>query len=445
MDIMVVLQIIVLFGAIYLGVRMGGMGIGYAGGLGVVVLSMFLGMKSGHIAVDVILIIASVISAISALQAAGGLDYLVQLAEKLLRKHPKHINYLAPIVAYLLTMFAGTGHTAFSIIPVIVEVAKGQNIKPSAPLSLAVVASQVGITASPISAAVVAMTGMVEPLGLGYPTLLAIVISTSFLGILITSFLYNTFANLDLSKDKIYNERLRAGLVCEVKEAQYKAVSKEAKRSVLIFVIGVLIVVAYALIISKSVGLVQNPTLGRNDAIMSFMLVVGALIVLSCGVNTDRLLDTSVFKSGMNACICVLGIAWLGDTFVSNHTDAIKSFASSVVSNHPYVLAIVLYFASSLLYSQAATTKALIPTVIIAMGLTPEHHENLWVIVASFAAVSGLFVLPTYPTTLGAIAMDDTGTTRVGKYVFDHSFIIPGTLMVAITVALGFVIAPALM
>ncbi|KEA45335.1 anaerobic C4-dicarboxylate transporter [Campylobacter mucosalis] len=447
MDIMLILQIIVLFGGIYLGVRLGGMGVGYAGGLGVIVLAM-LGMKveMKGIPMDVILIIASVISAITAMQVAGGLDFLVQTAEKILRRNPKQINYLAPIVAYLLTIFAGTGHTAFSIIPVIVEVAKGQNIKPSAPLSLSVVSSQVAITASPISAAFVAMTGVCEPLGVSYPILLFICISTTFVGMLVSAFIVNKFYDLDLSKDPIYQERLAKGLVEEIKAAEYKELKPYAKLSVAIFGIGVLIIVAYALAISKSVGLIQNPILSRDNAIISFMLTIGFLIVVFCKVETGKLLSTSTFQSGMNACICVLGIAWLGTTFVNGHIDSIKTVASEVVTKYPYILAIALYFISCLLYSQAATTRVMMPVVAAAMGMTsPENAQNVWILVASFAAVSGLFVLPTYPTTLGAIAMDDTGTTKVGKLVLNHSFFVPGTIMVAVSVALGFLIAPVLL
>ncbi|MGB2553290.1 anaerobic C4-dicarboxylate transporter [Campylobacter sp. MOP51] len=446
MDIMLILQIIVLFGGIYLGVKLGGMGVGYAGGLGVVVLAM-LGMKveMKGIPMDVILIIASVISAITAMQVAGGLDYLVQVASKILRKNPKQINFLAPIVTYLLTIFAGTGHTAFSMLPVITEVAKGQNIKPSAPLALAVVSSQVAITASPISAAFVAMTGVVEPLGVSYPMLLFICISTTFVAMIATSFFVNKFYDLDLSKDPIYQERLAKGLVEEVKDAEYKELKPYAKRSVAIFGIGVLIIVAYALMISKSVGLIENPILTRDNAIISFMLTIGFVIVVLCKVETGKLLSTSTFQSGMNACICVIGIAWLGTTFVNGHIESIKDIAQAVVTKYPFVLAVALYFLSCLLYSQAATTRVMMPAVAVALGMTsPENAQHVWILVASFAAVSGLFVLPTYPTTLGAIAMDDTGTTKVGKFVFNHSFFIPGTIMVAISVALGFLIAPVL-
>ena len=446
MDIMLILQIIVLFGGIYLGVKLGGMGVGYAGGLGVVILAL-LGMKVDmkDIPMDVILIIASVISAITALQVAGGLDYLVQVATKILRKNPKQINFLAPIVTYFLTILAGTGHTAFSMIPVIVEVAKTQNIKPSAPLALSVVSSQVAITASPISAAFVAMSGLCEKLGVSYPVLLFICISTTFVAMIITAFIINKFYDLDLSKDPIYQDRLAKGLVAEVKDVEYHEPKPYAKRSVAIFAVGVLIVVCYALYISKSLGLVEKPILSRDAAIISFMLTIGFTIAVACQVETGKLLSTSTFQSGMNACICVVGIAWLGTTFVNGHLDAIKEAAKDFVTQYPFILAVALYFLSCLLYSQAATTKVMMPAVAAALGMTsPENSGQIWILVASFAAVSGLFVLPTYPTTLGAIAMDDTGTTRVGKFVFNHSFFIPGTIMVALSVILGFIVAPVL-
>lgn len=498
MDFTIILELIVLFGAIFLGVRLGGMAIGYAGGLGVVVLTLGLNLKAGNIPWDVILIIASVIAAITAMQVAGGLDYLVQLASKLLRKNPKYINFLAPTVTYLLTIFAGTGHTAFSMIPVIAEVAKGQNIKPSVPLSIAVVASQIAITASPVSAAVVFMAGNMAlgGIGISYPILLAIWLPTTFLGCMITALIMNFMWKQNLSEDPVYQERLKAGLVKEIKAAEYAELPKGAKNSVLIFLAGVIAVVFYATAISKNVGWIQpsvitgyekvymekdqdrfdalvaqnakvksdkdqigvehryvedlsKPTkvlaLARDGAIMSFMMIIATLIVLLCKVDVGQLSSTSTFKSGMTACICVLGVAWLGDTFVSNHTTEIKSFAGDLVGAYPALLSVALFFASMLLYSQAATAKALIPTVIAALGITAADTSSAYIIVASFAAVSALFVLPTYPTLLGAVQMDDTGTTRIGQYIFNHPFFIPGILAIAFSVALGFIFAPVLL
>ena len=438
MDIMLILQLVVLLGAIFIGVRLGGIGIGYAGGAGVLVLGLCLGMKPGNIPWDVILIIASVIAAISAMQLAGGLDYLVQIAERVLRSNPKHINYLAPIVTYVLTIFAGTGHTAFSMIPVIVEVAKEQKIRPVVPLSIAVVSSQIAITASPVSAAVIYMSGVLEPFGWSYPALLGIWLVTTFVACMLTSFVMTLVSNMDLDSDPVYKERLAKGLVKAPEASAAKELKPYAKRSVLIFLLGVVLVVLYASAISPAVGLIKPVVVGRDAAIMSLMLLVGTLITIFCKIEVGNIASCSVFKSGMVACVCVLGVAWLGDTFVSGHSGEIKAFAASTVSQTPALLAVVFFFAAMLLYSQAATAKAITPAIVAALGISAANPGDSYMLVASFAAVSALFVLPTYPTLLGAVQMDDTGTTRIGKWVFNHAFFVPGVLAIVFAVALGF-------
>ena len=438
MDIMLILQLVVLLGAIFIGVRLGGIGIGYAGGAGVLVLGLCLGMKPGNIPWDVILIIASVIAAISAMQLAGGLDYLVQIAERVLRSNPKHINYLAPIVTYVLTIFAGTGHTAFSMIPVIVEVAKEQKIRPVVPLSIAVVSSQIAITASPVSAAVIYMSGVLEPFGWSYPALLGIWLVTTFVACMLTSFVMTLISNMDLDSDPVYKERLAKGLVKAPEGSAAKELKPYAKRSVLIFLLGVVLVVLYASALSPAVGLIKPVVVGRDAAIMSLMLLVGTLITIFCKIEVGNIASCSVFKSGMVACVCVLGVAWLGDTFVSGHSGEIKAFAASTVSQTPALLAVVFFFAAMLLYSQAATAKAITPAIVAALGISAANPGDSYMLVASFAAVSALFVLPTYPTLLGAVQMDDTGTTRIGKWVFNHAFFVPGVLAIVFAVALGF-------
>lgn len=438
MDIMLILQVVVLLGAIFIGVRLGGIGIGYAGGAGVLVLGLCLGMKPGNIPWDVILIIASVIAAISAMQLAGGLDYLVQIAERVLRANPKHINYLAPIVTYVLTIFAGTGHTAFSMIPVIVEVAKEQKIRPVVPLSIAVVASQIAITASPVSAAVIYMSGVLEPFGWSYPVLLGIWLVTTFVACMLTSFVMTLISNMDLESDPVYKDRLAKGLVKAPVGAAHAELKPYAKRSVLIFLLGVVCVVLYASAISPAVGLIKPVVVGRDAAIMSLMLLIGTLITIFCKIEIGNIASSSVFKSGMVACVCVLGVAWLGDTFVSGHAGEIKAFAASTVSQYPALLAVVFFFAAMLLYSQAATAKAITPAIVAALGISAANPGDSYMLVASFAAVSALFVLPTYPTLLGAVQMDDTGTTRIGKWVFNHAFFIPGVLAIVFAVVLGF-------
>ncbi|WP_270969436.1 anaerobic C4-dicarboxylate transporter, partial [Campylobacter upsaliensis] len=436
MDIMVILELIVLLGAIFVGIRLGGIAIGYAGGLGVVILSLVLGMKPGSIPWDVILIIAAAIAAISAMQQAGGLDYMVRVVEKLLRANPRFINYLAPACGWLLTILAGTGNAVFSLMPVVVDVAKSQNIRPSAPLSLMVVSSQIGITASPVSAAVVYMSGVLEGFGWNYPTLIGIWIVTTFIACMATAFIVSLITPLDLSKDPVYQERLKAGLVKDAGEILHGTDKPGAKLSVGIFLFTVLAVVLYATAISNNIKWIDPVIMPRDAAIMSFLLTAAALITWLCKVEPGKILDTSVFKSGMTACVCVFGVAWLGNTFVAGHEQAIKDVAGEWVKQTPALLAVAFFFASMLLYSQAATAKAITPVIISALGIATVADSGM--LVACFAAVSALFVLPTYPTLLGAVQMDDTGSTRIGKFIFNHAFFLPGVLAIAIAVALGF-------
>lgn len=423
------IQLLTVLLFIFIGARLGGIGIGYAGGAGVIALCL-LGMETSmsFIPVEVILIIMSVIAAIAAMQRAGGMDYLVYLSEKLLRKHPQYITFLAPTVTYFMTFLAGTGHTAFSTLPVIAEVAKEQGIRPSKPLSIAVVASQVAITASPISAAVVAFAAMLELQGVSYLQLLTIAISSTIIAVFVGAIVANLLGG-NLEDDPVYQQRLAEGLITMRGKSNY-APNKEAKTSVYIFVGSIILVVLYA--ISLSV-FIDQPRIGRSEAIMAIMLASAAIISVKCKVHLADITQMSTFRSGMSACICVLGVAWLGSTFVNGHIDEIKDLSSVVLQSHPWMLAIILFFASMLLYSQGATTAALMPAAL-AMGVSPLAA------IAAFAAVSALFVLPTYPTLLAAIEMDETGSTRIGKYVFDHPFLIPGVVTITTSVTVAFMI-----
>ncbi|EMU9122100.1 anaerobic C4-dicarboxylate transporter [Providencia stuartii] len=433
---MLAVEFIIVLLAIFLGARLGGIGIGFAGGLGVLVLAA-IGVKPGTIPFDVISIIMAVIAAISAMQIAGGLDYLVDQTEKLLRRNPKYITILAPIVTYFLTLFAGTGNISLATLPVIAEVAKEQGVKPCRPLSTAVVAAQIGITASPISAAVVYMASVMENsamVGAGntvsYITLLAILLPSTFLAIILMSFIISWTFNSKLSDDPVYQKRLAEGLV-ELRGSQVKVIKPGAKSSVFLFLLGVVGVVVYAIINSPSLEIVKTPLMNTTNAILIIMLSVATLITILCRVNTDAILNSSTFKAGMSACICILGVAWLGDTFVQHNIDWIKATAGDLIHEHSWMLAVIFFFCSALLYSQAATAKALMP---MALAL----HVSPLTAIASFSAVSGLFILPTYPTLVAAVQMDDTGTTRIGRFVFNHPFFIPGTIAVILAVTFGF-------
>jgi anaerobic C4-dicarboxylate transporter DcuA len=429
-----IVELLVVLFFIWLGARLGSIGIGFAGGFGVLVLAMVFGIAPGSIPVDVILIIMSVIAAIAAMQVAGGLDYMVHLAEKVLRSNPKYITFIAPMVTYAMTMFAGTGLTAFSTLPVIAEVAKETGVRPSRPLAIATVASQIAITASPISAAVIFFASELEKVEVSYVQLLMISIPSTFLAVMLAAVVTN-FLGKELKDDPVYRDRLAKGLVSTSSGTRQREIKPGAKMSVLIFLLGLAGVVAYATAISGNIGLIEDPVLQRDHAIMTLMLSVATLIALACKINTNDVLNAPTFKSGMSACICVLGVAWLGTTFVAAHLEQINMFAGSILEAKPWLLAVVLFFAAMLLYSQAATTRALMP-VALAMGVSPVAA------IASFGAVGSLFVLPTYPTLLAAVEFDDTGSTRIGKYVFDHPFLIPGTTAIALSVVIGFMIAP---
>ncbi|MDN5558984.1 MAG: anaerobic C4-dicarboxylate transporter [Ruaniaceae bacterium] len=432
---MMLIQFIVVLVFIFIGARLGSLGIGLAGGAGIVVLAL-MGVPvdpTTGIPWDVLGIITAVIMCIAALQTAGGLDLLVSVTERILRSNPKRINYYAPIVTYFMTVFCGTGHVAFSSLPVIAEVAKETGIRPSRPLSISVVASQVAIAASPISAAMIAMLAAVEPLGVEFHQLLIVAIPVTFIGCMVGAFVASKLG-CELEDDPIYQERLAAGLVKMRGETQYN-IKKGAKPALWIFAVSLILVIGYSLAIAPSLGLVEEPPMPRNAAIMVFMMAAGLLIVLFCGAKPAEISNESTFRGGMSAVACILGVAWLGNTFVNAHIDTIKAFGGGIIEGQPWLLAVVLFFASALLYSQAATTATLMP-VAVSMGVASTT------MVAAFPAVTGLYLLPTYPTTVAAIEMDDTGTTRIGKYVFNHPFIIPGLVSVVVAVGLGFILAP---
>lgn len=426
---MVVVHILIVLAAIYLGARIGSIGIGMAGGLGVLVLGLTgVPITREDIPFDVIGIIMTVIAAIAAMQRAGGMDYLVYLAEKFLRKNPKRITFYAPVVTWLMTVLAGTGHTAFSTLPVIVEVAKEGKVRPSRPLSISVVASQMAICASPISAAVVLLASLLEPMGVGYLQILAVLIPATFLSIFPAAWVANR-AGVELEDDPVYQQRKEQGLVKLPQGASNYSPVQGAKSSVIIFLVAIVIVMLWATLTSSQVGLIEEPTLPRNEAIMTVMLTAATLIVMLTKVPAGDVLNTPVFKSGMSACICVLGVAWLGTSLINHYLEDIQELSGEIIASAPWLLAVVLFFAAALLYSQAATTKALMPAAL-ALGVNPLTA------VAAFPAVSALFILPTYPTLLAAVEMDDTGSTRIGKAVFNHPFIVPGVLNIVLSIVL---------
>lgn len=429
---MVLLQFIVLIAFILLGARLGGIGIGFAGGAGVLALGL-TGAKPGDLPMMVIVFIMVVIYAASAMQAAGGVQYLVDLTERFLRAHPKHLNVLAPLVTYVLTLMASTGQVSFATMPVIVEVAKENNLKPTRALSVGVAGSLLGVIASPISAAVVFLSTELESRNTGwtYLDLLIVTIPATLLGTLLTAI---GFLLWDRARNQgtLWDEATYQEYLAERGPRKQRIIPRYGRRSVIIFVVSLVVILAYSILISKELGIVPDPPLTGAEARISGMLVAAGAILVACKVTPGDISRSSIFRTGMNACASILGVAWLGTTFMVNNQEWISENLGGVLSAHAWLFAIVVTIASALLYSQAAATKALFPTAL-AVGVSPAT------VVASFAATSALFILPTYPTLLAACELDTTGSTKVGRHMFDHPFLIPGlcTIVISVLIATG--------
>jgi anaerobic C4-dicarboxylate transporter DcuA len=431
---MILLECLLVLSALYLGTRIGSIGIGLASGFGLLFL-ILLGLKPGSIPFDVIQMIMAVTVAIAAMQAAGGMHYLVERIESLLKHQPQRIMFLAPLITYSMTLLTGTGYMTLALLPVIIETAKGQGITPSRPLSLAVVASQIAVTASPLSAAVLVVASLIKPFGIHYLQLLMIVIPTTLAAVILTSALFSRLGGPAAPRNQptISPAYPGDGHPAPLNNRCQPAPHYYGKRSVRLFFLGIIMVIGYAILISDPVGWIQDPALTRPQAIIIAMLSVATMITLCCRVEGKTILTSDTFTAGMSACICILGVAWLGDTLISNHIDVIQKVAGAWLINYPWLLAVILFFAATLLYSQAATAKALLPAAL-AIGVSPST------VVASFAAVSALFVLPTYPTLLAAVAMDDTGSTRIGRYLLNHPFFLPGIVVIILSVLLSFLL-----
>lgn len=427
------LQLLFVLLAIIVGARVGGIGLGVFGGLGLAVLTFIFGLEPTTPPIDVMLMIVAVIAAAGCMQAAGGLDLMVKWAEKILRRHPQRITLLSPLVTYLFTFFAGTGHVAYSVLPVIAEVARETGIRPERPMGIAVIASQQAITASPISAATVPLLSMLAGYDITLFDILKISIPCTLVGVLVGA-LYSMRVGKELKDDPVYQARLKSG---ELSGANYctaeVANSGKALTSVLLFLGATVGIVLFGSIDSlrpsfqTSEGVV---VMQMAHIIEVLMLSVAALILLLTGTSGMKAAKSSVFNAGMQAVVAIFGIAWMGDTFISGNIAVIKENIFGLVTDMPWLFGIALFVMSILLFSQAATIRALLP-LGMALGISP------YMLIALFPAVNGYFFIPNYPTVVAAINFDTTGTTRIGKYVLNHSFMMPGLISTIVAVGLG--------
>ncbi len=433
------IQLAVVLAAIFLGARAGGIGLGTVAALGLAVLIFVFGNQPGSLPIDVIFIIISVITAAAALQAAGGLDLMVKFAEKIIRSRPQSITYIAPIVSYFFTFFAGTGHVAYALLPVIAEVSRKAGVRPERPMSISVIASQQAITASPISAATAGMIALLSKhdANLGLIDILSICLPATLFGCLVGAFSVSRMG-YDLKDDPVYQERLKKGLIQDLEQGSENAAPpKSAKSAVIIFALAVLSVIALGLFPELRPEILTekgSSRVGMASCIEVVMLSAAALIMFICACKSENIISTPVMRAGAVAVISIMGIAWLGSTFFEKFQAEVVAEISGTISQYPWVFSIGLFALSILLYSQAATVAALMH-VGVALAIP------LPLLIAMFPAVNGYFFLPTYGTIVAAISFDQTGTTSTGKYLLNHSFMRPGLVATVAAIFSGLLIA----
>jgi len=434
------MELLVVLAAIFIGARVGGIGLGIFGMMGLGVLVFGFGLKPGNPPIDVMLIIVAVITAAATLQAAGGLDYLVKVAEKILRRNPAMITFLAPVVCYFFTLFSGTGHIAYSLLPIISEIATDSKVRPERPLSISVIASQQAITASPISAATAALLSaeLLGDKGITLGNILMVCIPATLIGVIAGAIAVN-FVGVPLEKDPEYLRRIQEGILSQDKSE--KAVpnpeeQKRAKTSVIIFLLGV-----FSIVLFGSVEALR-PTftidgkavqLGMTQTIEIVMMSTAGLMLILSKADINKAVKGSVFIAGMQAVIAIFGIAWMGDTYFNGNIEFFKDHIAEIVNQYPFLFAVALFVMSIFLFSQAATVRTLYP-LGLGLGISPLA------MVAMFPAVNGYFFIPNYPTVVAAINFDRTGTTRIGKYVLNHSFQLPGFVATIVAIMVGYLI-----
>ena len=440
--LLILCQLFIVLALIFIGARVGGIGLGIYGMVGVFILVFIFGLQPGKLPIDVMLIIASVITATAALQAAGGLDYLVGLAAKFLRKHPTHITYYGPLTTWLFCLVAGTAHTSYSLLPIIAEIAKNSKIRPERPMTVATISASLGITGSPMSAATAAVisTDLLGGKGIELKDILLVCIPASLIAILVSAFVQNRVGK-ELEDDPEYQRRVREGMINP--EAEAKVMSEieqnpnpRAKWSVLAFLLGVVLVVIFGSVPSlrptyEADGLVTQ--LSMPETIEILMMSIAALILIVGKASVKEAVSGNIFDAGMNAMIAIFGIAWMGDTFFNGNIEFFKSHIADIVTQYPFLFSVALFIMSIMLFSQAAAVRTLFP-LGIGLGIPPLA------LVAMFPAVNGYFFIPNYPTEVAAINFDTTGTTRIGKYVLNHSFQLSGFITTFVSIGIGYLI-----
>lgn len=443
---------IVLLACLVVGVRHGGIGLAVISGIGLVIFTFVFGYKPGKPPVDVMLIIMAVVTCAGFLQTSGGLTVMLKYAEKLLRSNPKQVTILAPLTTWFLTILCGTGHAVYTLFPIIYDVAIKQGIRPERPMAVASVASQMGICASPASVAVVSIVAFLAAAGSEYSLLQVLMVSIPATGLgVFFAALWSYRRGKDLEKDERFQEFIKdpenkAYVYGDTESLLDKELPKEYYRAMYIFLAGIVVIaiLGNASSIFKLTGIQLLPqfpdakgamkAISMVQVIQMVMLFVGATILMTCHVKAKDVGGSQVFRSGVVALVSVYGVAWMADTFFGAHMSFLKEFLGDAVQNYPWAYAVLAFLTSKLVNSQGAAIAIVVP-MALNVGMDP-------VLVLSFiSACYGYFFLPTYPSDLACIGFDRSGTTRIGKYILNHSFMIPGLIGVSSGCVVGYIVA----
>ena len=442
MDIL--MQVAIILVCLFYGARKGGVALGLLGGIGIVLMTFVFKLPPGKPPVDVMLTIIAVVAASATLQASGGLEVLLLGAEKILRRNPKYVSILAPFTTCLLTILCGTGHVVYTMLPIIYDIAIKNDIRPERPMAASSVASQMGILASPVSVAVVSLVAFLAKVPvdghvIDFIQVLSITIPSTLAGVLLIG-IFSWFRGKELKDDVEFQKRIadpeqRQIVYGESATLLGKVLTRSQWTAMWIF-IGSIAVVAILGAVQSLRPLINGKPLSMVLTIQMFMLLAGALMIMFTKTDPSTIGKTDVFRAGMIAVVAVFGIAWMADTVFEAHLPVLKATLTELVKTQPWTYAIALLLVSKLVNSQAAAISAMVP-VGLAIGVPPGY------IVAFAAASYGYYILPTYPSDLAAIQFDRSGTTHIGKYVINHSFIVPGLIGVGTSCLAGYLLAGA--
>ena len=442
-----IIQLLIVLAALYVGSRYGSLALGAISGIGLAILVFGFGLKPGTPPTDVIYIIIAAVTCAGTLQASGGMDWMIQIAEKMLRKHPDHITFLAPLVTFFLTVLVGTGHVVYTIMPIICDIALKKNIRPERPCGVASIASQVGITCSPIAAAVVSFVTISNANGYGVtiPQVLMVTIPACLMGILCAA-AASYRRGKDLDKDPEFQKRKADPeqykfMYGESATTLDKVITPKAKASVFIFLLSLFCIVCFAFLQmfhtemnGETVTLAKALNLPKMNIIIQIvMLTAAACNIMFCAAAPKKAVAGAVWQSGMVAVVAIYGIAWLADTYFANYLAEMKDMLGNVVASYPWAIAFVFFLVSVLINSQGAVVVAMLP-LAYSLGIAGP------VLLGVLPSVYGYFFIPNYPSDIATVNFDRSGTTVIGKYLLNHSFMMPGLICVTVSTIIGYLI-----